>query len=66
MKAQILIDTEFDLHRVMSAFHGAFAAGVACQQGTLILPFPILGLDYAPIVETRFLELAMSLRDFSL
>ena len=30
--------TELDLHRIMSGFHGAFAAGVACQQGTLTLP----------------------------
>ena len=29
--------TEFDLHRTMSGFHGAFATGVACQQGTLTL-----------------------------
>ena len=34
----------------MSGFHGAFATGVASQQGTL---------------ETKFLELAMSLLDFS-
>ena len=30
--------TEFDLHRIMSGFHGAFATGVASQQGTLTLP----------------------------
>ena len=30
--------TEFDLHRMKSGFHGAFATGVACQQGTLTLP----------------------------
>ena len=45
-------------------------SGVACQQGTLTLPdtwfcSPILGLANAPIVETKFLELAMSLLDFS-
>ena len=55
---------------IMSGFHGAFATGVACQQGTLTLPDtwfrpPILGLADAPIVETKFLELAMSLLDFS-
>ena len=55
---------------IMSGFHGAFATGVACQQGTLTLPdtwfpSPILGLASAPIVETKFLELAMSLLDFS-
>ena len=54
----------------MSGFHGAFATAVACQQGTLTLPYtwfrpPIVGLACAPIVETRFLELAMSLLDFS-
>ena len=30
--------TEHDLHRIMSGFHGAFATGVASQQGTLTLP----------------------------
>ena len=30
--------TELDLHRIMSGFHGAFAKGVASQQGTLTLP----------------------------
>ena len=30
--------TELDLHRIMSSFHGAFATGVASQQGTLTLP----------------------------
>ena len=29
--------TEFDLHWIMSGFHGAFATGVACQQGMLTL-----------------------------
>ena len=62
--------TELDLHRIMSGFHGAFATGVASQQGTLTLPehlvpSPILGLANAEIVETKFLELAMSLLDFS-
>ena len=32
------IDTELDLYRITSGFHGAFATGVACQQGTLTLP----------------------------
>ena len=113
---------------IMSGFHGAFATGVACQQGTLttpdtwfrpllgglhvlwllrpvsptlhrfidlpkltftelrfpwsicdrcgmpagsaypsghLVPSPILGLANAPIVETKFLELAMSLLDSS-
>ena len=32
------LDTELDLLRIMSGFHGPFATGVACQQGTLTLP----------------------------
>ena len=32
------LDTVLDLHRIKSGFHGAFATGAACQQGTLILP----------------------------
>ena len=30
--------TELDLHRIISGFHGAFATGMASQQGTLTLP----------------------------
>ena len=56
--------------RIMSGFHGAFATGVASQPGNAypsghLVPSPILGLANAPIVETKFLELAMSLLDFS-
>ena len=58
--------TELDLHRIMSGFHGAYATGVASQQGTLTPgSVPNVGLANAPIVETKFLELAMSLLDFS-
>ena len=32
------LDTELDLHRITSGFHGTFATGVACHQGTLTLP----------------------------
>ena len=39
-------------------------AGNAYPSGHLV-PFPFFGLACAPIVETRFLELAMSLLDFS-
>ena len=39
-------------------------AGNAYPSGHLV-PFPFLGLDCASIVETRFLELVMSLLDFS-
>ena len=55
---------------IMSGFHEAFAngcdmpAGNAYPSGHLV-PSPILGLANAPIVETKFLELAMSLLDFS-
>ena len=54
----------------MSGFYGAFATGVASQQGTLTLPDtwfrpPFWDLLVLQIVETRFLELAMSLLDFS-
>ena len=64
------LDTELDLHRIMSGFHGAFATGVASPAGKAypsghLVPSPILGLANAPIVETKFLELAMSLLDFS-
>ena len=38
--------------------------GNAYPSGHLV-PSPILGLANAPIVETKFLELAMSLLDFS-
>ena len=64
------LDTELDLHLIMIGFHGSFATGVAYQQGTLTLPDTwfrpsFLGLACAPIVETRFLELALSLLDLS-
>ena len=39
-------------------------AGNADPSGHLV-PSPIVGFACAPIVETRFLELAMSLLDFS-
>ena len=32
------LDTKLNLHRITSGFHGAFATGVTCQQGTLIFP----------------------------
>ena len=62
--------TERDLHRIKRGSHWAFATGVACQQGALSLPDTwfrpfMVGLACAQIVETRFLELAMSLLDFS-
>ena len=44
-------------------FYSSFA-GNAYPSGHLV-PSPIVGLACAPIVETRFFELAMSLLDFS-
>ena len=43
---------------------GAMSAGNAYPTGHLV-PSPILGLANAPIVETKFLERAMSLLEFS-
>ena len=31
------IDTELDLYRITSSFHGTFATSVACQQGIFSL-----------------------------
>ena len=64
------LNTDLDLQRIISGFHGAFATAVECQQGTLTLPDTwfrpsFLGFSSAKIAETRFLELAMSLLDFS-
>ena len=56
------------LSPIMSGFDGAFATGMACQQGTLTLPdtwFRPPPPWWDLLVETRFLELAMSLLDFS-
>ena len=64
------LDTELDLYPIMSGFHAAFATSVACQQGMLnpsghLVSSPFFRLACAPVVETRFRELAMSLLDFS-
>ena len=63
------LDTELDLHRlwVVSIEHLQrvwLASRERLPFGHLV-PSPIVGLANAPIVETRFLELAMSLLDFS-
>ena len=39
--------------------------GINAYPSGHLVPSPIVGLACAPIVETRFLELAMSLLDFS-
>ena len=58
------LNTDFDRHRIKSGFHGAFATGNALPSRHLV-PSPIVGLACAPIVGTRFLELVMSLLEFS-
>ena len=58
------LDTELDLHRLWVVCNGCgMRAGNADPSGHLV-PSPIVGLA-CPIVETRFLELAMSLLNFS-
>ena len=64
------LHTDFNLPRIMSGFHGAFATDLANQKGTLTLPDTlfrpaILGFACAPIVEIIFLVLVMSILDFS-
>ena len=61
--------TELDFHRIerfqWNICDGCgMTAGSAYPSGHLVLS-PFLGLACAPIVETRFLELSMSLLDFS-
>ena len=65
--------TDIDLHRITSSFHGTFAtsmayivpAGDTYPYGHLVLS-PFCGLVFAPIVETRFHELAVSFSTFRL
>ena len=57
------LDTQPDLHRIMSGFYGAFTVGLPAGNAYpsgLLVPSPFLGLACAPVVETRFLELAMT------
>ena len=57
--------TELDIYRIERfPWSICVPAGSAYPSGHLV-PSPILGLASAPIVETKFLELAMSLLDFS-
>ena len=56
------IDTDLDLYRITSGFHGVFATVVACYQGALTLPdtrfCPLFGgLTCAPIVYKDFSNL---------
>ena len=63
------LDTELDLHRlwVVSMEHLQRVSHASRERLPYRTPgsVPILGLANAPIVETKFLELAMSLLDFS-
>ena len=61
--------TEVDFYRIENfpwsiCDRCGMPAGNAYPSGHLV-PFPIVGLARVPIVETRFLEFAMSLLDFS-
>ena len=58
------LHTEFDLYRIATGFDGAFATGVACQQGNdypsgHLVPSFFFGLAHSPIVETSVFKLAM-------
>ena len=64
------LDTDLNLHRITSGFHGAFASRVACQQEMLSLPDtwfcpPFWDLLMLYFVETNFPELAVSFLDLS-
>ena len=59
-----LIFTDYELFPCSICNGCGMPAGNAYPSGHLV-PSPILGLANAPIVETKFLELAMSLLDFS-
>ena len=63
------LDTELDLHRIMSGFHGAFATGVACQQGTARFIVVYEVFVFRAYWETEMATLAsdlLSSSDFSL
>ena len=65
------LDTDLDLHRFTSGFHGAFATGVTCKQGILIRPDAwfrpaFFGLAYAQIVETSYPNLPCLFATFHL
>ena len=62
--------TELDLHRIMNGFHGAFATGMASQQGTLTLSDtwfrpPFWDLLVLQLLRPDSSNLVMSLLDFS-
>ena len=50
------LDTELDLHRFMSGFHGAFATGMASQLGTLTLPDTWFRLLFWDLLVLQFLR----------
>ena len=47
------LDTELDIHRIMSGFQEALATGMACQQGTLTLP----DIWFRPFFDVLLLQL---------
>ena len=66
------LDTELDHHQIMSGFHGAFAKGVACKQGTLTLQDTWFRPPFWNLIVLKLLRpdssnlslLSMSLLDF--
>ena len=54
----------FTTNAMTSGFLSSISPGLGVMSGHLV-PSPIVGIACAPIVETRFLEIAMSLFDFS-
>ena len=61
------LDTDLDLHRLWVVSMEHLQRHASRERSPFRTPgsVPIVGLACAPIVETRFLELAMSLLDFS-
>ena len=50
------LDTDFDLHRITSGFHRAFATSVACQQGMLTLPDTRFRPPFWDLLRLQFLR----------
>ena len=63
------LDTELDLPRITSCFHGAFATDLAYQQGTPTLPdtwfSPFLGTCWCSNCWDQFYRIAVSFLEFS-
>ena len=56
-----MINIQLDLHRIMSGFHGAFATGVASQQGTLTLPDTWFRLPFWDLLMLQLLNTELDL-----